>query len=227
MAVTVQLFNHTAKLLLNKEVTFTTLKAKLLNAGASFTASNTAINQVDGGSTATITMTIATPAVVSWTAHGLTAGTPVVFTTTGALPTGITAGTYYYVIATGLATDSFRVSATLGGSAVNTTGSQSGVHTALAAGSFEVNTNGWTPGGPTLANVAVTTVNTNDAMLDADDVSVTASGGAIGPATAATIYDDTTRKPLAYVDFGGSKTADNGTPFILAWSANGLFPLNY
>jgi len=53
-----------------------------------------------------------------------------VFTTTGALPTGITAGTTYYVIAAGLTANAFEVSATRGGSAVNTSGSQSGTHTA-------------------------------------------------------------------------------------------------
>lgn len=77
----------------------------------------------------TATVTIATPGVVSKTAHGLTTNDPVYFTTTGALPTGITAGTTYYVIATGLTADAFQFSTTVGGSAVNTTGSQSGVHT--------------------------------------------------------------------------------------------------
>ena len=77
----------------------------------------------------TITMTIASPAVVSQTAHGLKAGSKISFTTTGALPTGVTAGTIYYVIATGLTADAFQFSATAGGSAINTTGSQSGVHT--------------------------------------------------------------------------------------------------
>jgi len=79
---------------------------------------------------AVCTMTIASPCVVTIAAHGKTAGQAVVFTTTGALPTGITSGTTYYVISTGLATDTFRVSATAGGSVVNTSGSQSGVHTA-------------------------------------------------------------------------------------------------
>lgn len=78
---------------------------------------------------ATVTITIASPAVASWTGHGLGAGDPVVFRTTGALPSGLTAGTVYYVLATGLATDSFRVSTTPGGAAVNTSGSQSGAHT--------------------------------------------------------------------------------------------------
>lgn len=75
-----------------------------------------------------VTATIAAPGVISWTAHGLAAGTPVKFSTTGALPTGLTAGTTYYVVAP--STDSFSVAATPGGSAITTTGSQSGVHTA-------------------------------------------------------------------------------------------------
>lgn len=80
------------------------------------------------GTSATVTMTIASPCVVSWTAHGLAAGTKVVFKTTGALPTGIVAGTTYYVLAP--LTDSFNLATTVGGIAVITTGTQSGVHTA-------------------------------------------------------------------------------------------------
>ncbi len=79
-----------------------------------------------------ITVTIASPGVVTWNAHGLTAGTPIKFTTTGALPTGITAGTQYYVIASGLSTNTFQFSTSIGGAAVNTTGTQSGTHTCLA-----------------------------------------------------------------------------------------------
>ncbi len=77
-----------------------------------------------------VTLTIASPCVISWTSHQLSAGDPVKFKTAGALPTGLVAGTTYYVIATGLTADVFRVSATLGGAAINTSGSQSGVHTA-------------------------------------------------------------------------------------------------
>lgn len=78
---------------------------------------------------ATVTMTIASPAVASLTAHGLAANDVISFTTTGALPTGVTAGTPYYVISAGLTADAFEFSATLGGAAVNTSGSQSGTHT--------------------------------------------------------------------------------------------------
>ena len=76
----------------------------------------------------TCTMTIASPCVVTDVAHGLSANDPIVFRTTGALPTGVTAGTTYYIISTGLATDTFRFSTTVGGAAVNTSGSQSGTH---------------------------------------------------------------------------------------------------
>jgi hypothetical protein len=74
------------------------------------------------------TVTIASPAVFTQTGHGYVAGDKLRFSTTGALPTGLTAGTYYYVISAGLGTDTFQVSATEGGSAVNTSGSQSGTH---------------------------------------------------------------------------------------------------
>jgi len=77
------------------------------------------------------TVTVATPGVFSATAHGLVANDTVVLVTDGALPTGLTNNTTYYVISAGLTADAFQVSATLGGSAVNTTGTQSGVHTFL------------------------------------------------------------------------------------------------
>lgn len=81
------------------------------------------------GTAATCTMTIASPCVVTKSAHGLVAGNPVYFTTTGTLPTGITSKQVYYVISTGLTTNTFEFSATVGGSAVNTSGSQSGTQT--------------------------------------------------------------------------------------------------
>ncbi|NTE87196.1 hypothetical protein [Agrobacterium rubi] len=75
-----------------------------------------------------VTATIAAPGVISWPVHGLVAGAPVKFSTTGALPTGLTAGTTYYVV--NPTTDAFSVAATPGGAAITTTGTQSGVHTA-------------------------------------------------------------------------------------------------
>lgn len=84
------------------------------------------------GKTSTVTMTIASPAVVSWASHGLAIGTPIVFTTTGALPTGLVAGTTYYVASAGYGANSFQVAATKGGASINTSGTQSGVHTATS-----------------------------------------------------------------------------------------------
>lgn len=78
----------------------------------------------------TVTMTIASPCVVTWNSHGLPNGSTLRFATTGALPTGLTAGTTYYVINT--TTNTFQLSATLSGTAINTSGSQSGTHTAIA-----------------------------------------------------------------------------------------------
>lgn len=77
-----------------------------------------------------VTISIAAPGVVTWAAHGLVADTPVKFETTGALPTGLVAGTTYYVSATGLTAGAFSVSATPGGAVITTTGAQNGVHTA-------------------------------------------------------------------------------------------------
>jgi microcystin-dependent protein len=79
---------------------------------------------------AVVTITIANPAVVSWTNHGLVAGNVISFETTNTLPTGISVGTNYYVISAGLTTNAFEFSTSVGGSAVVTTGSQSGVQTA-------------------------------------------------------------------------------------------------
>ena len=86
------------------------------------------------GTGQTVTMTIASPCVVSYTSHGLSDGFGVVFTTSGALPTGIVTGTTYYAKST--ASGTFNIydtaaHAIAGGSTgrVITTGSQSGTHT--------------------------------------------------------------------------------------------------
>ncbi len=80
----------------------------------------------------TVTMTIASPGVVTWTGHGFVGGERILFRTTGALPTGVTAGTIYYVLAAGITSDTFQFSATDGGAAINTSGTQSGVHTGVS-----------------------------------------------------------------------------------------------
>lgn len=92
------------------------------------------------GTNASAVISIGSPAQITWTSHGLSANTPVIFQTSGALPTGLTdsrpspefAWSLWYVSAAGLATDTFQVSATAGGTSVNTSGSQSGTHTAYS-----------------------------------------------------------------------------------------------
>ena len=87
----------------------------------------------------------------------------------------------------------------------------------------EISGNGYTTGGATLANVAVTTVTTNDAKFDADDVSITASGGSIA-ASHAILYNDTDADdpPVAFLNFDGTITATAGVPFVVQWNANGI-----
>lgn len=140
MAVTISRYNHTAKLLLNKELALTTFKVMLLNNSATFDATDTALTDVTN------------------------------------------------------------------------------------AGAYQVSGNGWDSGGETLSNVAVTVVATDGAMIDADDLAITATGGDIGPAYKAVIYDDThaSDAPLWFIDFGESKTAGVGTDFRVTFNANGI-----
>jgi len=95
-------------------------------------------------STATITVTIATPAVVNWgsappfhnTAINVDA-CPIVFTTTGTLPTGISLATNYWVIPSSISGNTFQIATSvtnaLAGTAVATSGTQSGTQTATAS----------------------------------------------------------------------------------------------
>ena len=85
--------------------------------------------------TSTVTMTIASPCVVTWTSHGLSTAMPVHFTTTGALPTGLVGSTNYYVIKIDANTFWLASTATnaFAGTKINTSGSQSGTHTALGS----------------------------------------------------------------------------------------------
>lgn len=89
----------------------------------------------------TFTVTIASPAVFTLTAHGLTVGDPVILETTGALPTGLAPDVVYYV-QTVVDANTFKLAATKGGSAINTTGSQSGTHSLYKTGTADVTLTG-------------------------------------------------------------------------------------
>jgi hypothetical protein len=85
----------------------------------------------------TFTVTIASPGVVTAALHGYNNNDPIALYTTGALPTGLTAsvaGTSQTIFFVRNATaNTFELSATSGGASINTTGTQSGVHTVRRA----------------------------------------------------------------------------------------------
>lgn len=86
--------------------------------------------------TATATLTIATPCVVTYNSHGLATGDRVYFTTSGALPTGVSTSTTYFI--TKVDANTFKLSTTianlLAGTFVASSDSQSGTHTIYVGG---------------------------------------------------------------------------------------------
>lgn len=92
------------------------------------TTTHRLLEATEESASSTVTITIANPGVVTWSNHGLDNNDTVVITTDGALPTGLTAGTTYYV--RNKTATTFELSTTSGGSSINTSGSQSGTHTA-------------------------------------------------------------------------------------------------
>lgn len=114
------------------------------------------------GATSTVTISNAFPAVVSWASHGLSVNQPVIFTNSGgALNTGLTAGTTYYVIAAGFGSNAFEVSASVGGAAINTSSAGSGTQTADTRGAQSPLITAATFKGGTQRLVAATTIGTN------------------------------------------------------------------
>jgi hypothetical protein len=71
-------------------------------------------------------------------AHGLAADDRVIFEVVEGLsvPAGLTAGTIYFVIATGLTTDAFRVATTSGGAAVDITGTGAAIWRKVSVTTF-------------------------------------------------------------------------------------------
>lgn len=79
-----------------------------------------------------VSISIASPCVVTLPSNNLSVGDSVNFLTTGALPTGISVLTTYYVTAL-IDADNFTFSTVLAGSPVSTGGAQSGVQTISAS----------------------------------------------------------------------------------------------
>jgi hypothetical protein len=83
-------------------------------------------------SAATVTMATGTPGIVTHTAYNKPLGTPVFYATTGALFTGLTAGTTYFIVPLTLNTYALATSLAnaLAGTKITFSGTQSGTHTA-------------------------------------------------------------------------------------------------
>lgn len=75
-----------------------------------------------------VTISNASPAIVSWMAHGMANSAMVRLSTTGSLPAGFAPDTTYYVI--NKTADTFQLSLTSGGAAINTISAGTGTHTA-------------------------------------------------------------------------------------------------
>ena len=83
---------------------------------------NTALGWINVGRISSCTITNASPGVVSMT-NTFVGNEPVQFAAgAGTLPSQLVAGTTYYVLASGLSGSSFKVAATVGGAAINTSG---------------------------------------------------------------------------------------------------------
>jgi hypothetical protein len=77
----------------------------------------------------TCTISSATPAVITKSDHRMQSGAIITFSSTGTLPSGISAGEEYFVMAAGLTNNTFQITATFGSTtAVNTTSVGSGTH---------------------------------------------------------------------------------------------------
>ena len=157
---------------INNNIMITTAWASgaSLGVGMKVTGSGVAANTVITGSlnteplTETVTITIASPGVINRTAHGLSVECPIMLYNSGNsgehLPTGLSSRTIEYV-KTVVNADSFTVSATSGGTVINTSGTQLGTHyldrlngsTGLSGYST---TGTWrvSPGGQSVASIA-------------------------------------------------------------------------
>ncbi len=102
--------------------------------GQGYSGSLSTFSYTDGLTTGTVTNAVTftnSSANIGWTAETLTVGQAVTFTTTGALPTNFAVNTIYYVVAA--ATNTFTVSATVGGTAIIAGSAGSGTQTVFVA----------------------------------------------------------------------------------------------
>lgn len=145
----------------------------------------------------TATITIAAPGVVTTSAHGLATGQIVYFTTTGALPTGLAAATRYFAIVLTATTFTLATSLAnaLAGTAITTSGTQSGTHTVYSA-DFDLGR----ASGETNHKITVTELASHRHYNGASGSYVTPAGTYYGLAT------------LTYTDYAGGDMPHNNLP---------------
>lgn len=77
-----------------------------------------------------VSISNASPCVVTWTAHNMPVNAALRFTTTDTLPAGLSVDTTYYISEV-VDVDNFKISATQGGANINTTSAGVGIQTAV------------------------------------------------------------------------------------------------
>lgn len=120
----------------------------------------------------TCTVTAATD-LVNATAHGLVAGNKVQFSTDTTLPTPLKANTDYFVLASGLVANSFKVSLTDAGTAVDITDTGTGTHQFRRIDNDAASVNlmaamQYVAGGQTIESQTIVFVYRNDVVRDGD-----------------------------------------------------------
>ena len=83
------------------------------------------------------TISIASPAVITVTGHDFVEGQRIQFNTTGVLPTGMNVNTHYFVRNPNILAGTFNISTTISGVLLNTSGTQSGTHSAFPVRAYK------------------------------------------------------------------------------------------
>ena len=154
-----------------------------------------------------VTISFASPAVVTSAGHGLADQAPIIFSTTNVLPAPLVVDTVYYV-KTPL-TDTFNISATPGGAAINTTNAGSGTHSAWGTKALT-----------TLANTAI--INSTNRYARSGNVFVPFTGGTFPSAvtTDAGKYRFRITDITGTLDHWSLNTSDGSNIFYVTWCDN-------
>jgi len=188
-----------------------------------------------------ITISIASPCVITSVGHLCSDYEQVGFTTTGALPTGIVAGTTYYVKK--IDADTFKIAATPGGADINTSGTQSGTQAANVRRILVTAKAGLLSAADTFYRVEAANL-----MVNGSGTGITVNTGAFGAVAPnlipvnfanagdcqevglALTYNKSTVYPTSDIKAGlqesmGTCTISNGSPAIVTFAGHGLADL--